>query len=74
MENALQAVLQQPCWSQRHPDSLHGGHDGLNYVGAGLENVGPHEVQYVVQNVLASEPVHAQGHVPDGRRGNLPMD
>ena len=74
MEYSLNAVLQQPGGTEGHPDALHGGHDRLYDVGTGLEYVGPHEVQDVVEHVLAAEPVHAQGHVPDGRRGNLPVD
>ena len=60
VEQALQAVLQDPRGTERHAATLDSLGHCVDHVGALLEDVRPDEVQQVHQRVLAAESRHAQ--------------
>ena len=70
----LQGVLQHPPRPHGHPEALHCVVEGLDHVGRGLEDVGPHVVHEVGEGVFTAEAVHAKSHVLHSPASRLSVD
>mmetsp|Transcript_30967 Transcript_30967/g.55423 ORF Transcript_30967/g.55423 Transcript_30967/m.55423 type:complete len:657 (+) Transcript_30967:141-2111(+) len=73
MEEPLQHVAEHHAGTQRDAARVHGAHDRVDHVRAGLEDVWPDVVKQVHQRVLAAEPRYAERHVLHRTRRRLAM-
>ena len=71
---ALHHVLQDLDRAQGNAHALDGVHEGLDKMGRGLKDVGPHKVHEVDEGVFATKAEDAEGHVLDGGASGLPVN
>mmetsp|Transcript_9557 Transcript_9557/g.28759 ORF Transcript_9557/g.28759 Transcript_9557/m.28759 type:complete len:603 (-) Transcript_9557:2583-4391(-) len=67
----LQGVAQDDGGAKCKSAAVNGAIDGIDYVGAGLKDIGPHVVEQVHQRILAPQPCDTEGHVLHHGGGGL---